>query len=374
MVRENPAPMSFAVDAQLLGQEAKYRDGLEMADRCIREEPRSDSCWSQRSDIDDWRGDCTAFEADTRQYAFLAPNEPEAREQLADAIASNGASAAAVREALGAPSDFIFYRWFVPPQFALASLFEGDFAEAARLARDALARMGSDRSLDDRFHSALAAMRALTEAGDMTTAADVAESFLARESAWLDTDKEKDETHAIVRHSMLVATMVRGGRMSRAEGALRQAEAFKALMARGRDGLVAWARAYDVVTAEDARIAVAALDREGISPSAHVFVEQVDADPSNPASLAARALVLAGRGAPAREILERTLTSCRVVTFARELVLDHLYLGVLDERDGKKAAACGHYTKVLERWGHAKPRSVTADEARARATRLGCAP
>jgi hypothetical protein len=50
----------------------------------------------------------------------------------------------------------------------------------------------------------------------------------------------------------------------------------------------------------------------------------------------------------------------------------HLYLGELDEQSGDKPSACAHYAKVLDRWGHAKPRSVTADEARAHATKLGC--
>jgi len=52
--------------------------------------------------------------------------------------------------------------------------------------------------------------------------------------------------------------------------------------------------------------------------------------------------------------------------------LSHLFLGELDEQNGDKAGACGHFAKILERWGHAKPRSVTADEARVRAKTLVC--
>jgi hypothetical protein len=52
---------------------------------------------------------------------------------------------------------------------------------------------------------------------------------------------------------------------------------------------------------------------------------------------------------------------------------EELRLGELDEQSGNNPSACAHYAKLLERWGHAKPRSVTADEARARATKLGCA-
>lgn len=43
----------------------------------------------------------------------------------------------------------------------------------------------------------------------------------------------------------------------------------------------------------------------------------------------------------------------------------------LEER-GEKGRACEVYGAVLARWGAAKPRSVTAEEARRRARALGC--
>ena len=61
-----------------------------------------------------------------------------------------------------------------------------------------------------------------------------------------------------------------------------------------------------------------------------------------------------------------------VLLVSRNVVHAHLYLGELDEQSGDKPSACAHYAKVLDRWGRAKPRSVTADEARAHATKLGC--
>ena len=50
----------------------------------------------------------------------------------------------------------------------------------------------------------------------------------------------------------------------------------------------------------------------------------------------------------------------------------NLFLGEMDEEAGDTASACFHYARVLALWGHAKPRSVTADEARSHARRLGC--
>jgi serine/threonine-protein kinase len=44
------------------------------------------------------------------------------------------------------------------------------------------------------------------------------------------------------------------------------------------------------------------------------------------------------------------------------------------EERGDKAEACAGYATVLREWGQAKPRSVTADAARARAKKLKCVP
>ena len=39
---------------------------------------------------------------------------------------------------------------------------------------------------------------------------------------------------------------------------------------------------------------------------------------------------------------------------------------------GRRNEACAAYAVVLARWGHAKPRSLTAEKASALARALGC--
>jgi hypothetical protein len=53
-------------------------------------------------------------------------------------------------------------------------------------------------------------------------------------------------------------------------------------------------------------------------------------------------------------------------------MMSRLWLGEAREQQGNQAAACDAYAHVLQRWGHASPRSVTADEARRRSDALGC--
>jgi serine/threonine-protein kinase len=87
----------------------------------------------------------------------------------------------------------------------------------------------------------------------------------------------------------------------------------------------------------------------------------------------ARVLFMAGRE-EARERLEPKARRCAgVLQNTPAWAQSHLYLGQLDEAAGRTPEACGHYGQVLSRWGHAKPRSVTADEARFRAGKLRCA-
>jgi serine/threonine-protein kinase len=49
-----------------------------------------------------------------------------------------------------------------------------------------------------------------------------------------------------------------------------------------------------------------------------------------------------------------------------------LVLGEALASAGRRDEACAAYRVVLGRWGHARPRSVTADRARTLAQALGC--
>jgi hypothetical protein len=85
-----------------------------------------------------------------------------------------------------------------------------------------------------------------------------------------------------------------------------------------------------------------------------------------------RALVLAGRPREALPHLERAVADCRAHYGPFLDTAFHLHLGMAREGLGDKDGACSVYKVVLDRWGEAKPRSVTAEKARAQAKALGC--
>ena len=64
--------------------------------------------------------------------------------------------------------------------------------------------------------------------------------------------------------------------------------------------------------------------------------------------------------------------SCHALVIPFEHTRASDALGQALEATGDKPGACAAYKVVLDRWGKAKPRSVTADHARARSTALGC--
>jgi eukaryotic-like serine/threonine-protein kinase len=86
-----------------------------------------------------------------------------------------------------------------------------------------------------------------------------------------------------------------------------------------------------------------------------------------------RTLALAGREDEALSYLARAHGRCdRLGAIVSAMRSDLLYGDLLAKR-GDRASACNAYRSILVRWGDARPRSVTADQARSKSGALGCA-
>jgi len=84
--------------------------------------------------------------------------------------------------------------------------------------------------------------------------------------------------------------------------------------------------------------------------------------------------LLADRNEEAETLLETAAKNCMVLESPFVAVRAQYELGLAREALGHKDGACAAYGAVLARWGHATPRSVTAERARAHAAELGCSP
>jgi serine/threonine-protein kinase len=70
--------------------------------------------------------------------------------------------------------------------------------------------------------------------------------------------------------------------------------------------------------------------------------------------------------------LQRAARSCVALEVPFEHTQVQLVLGQALAARGRRDEACAALGVVLARWGHARPRSVTADRARELAQSLGC--
>ena len=130
---------------------------------------------------------------------------------------------------------------------------------------------------------------------------------------------------------------------------------------------LSWFLAYaaTAVDAEDARAALEAMPRYLPLPDVLARDDTMD-------DAFGTTYLLAGKVDLALPYLQRAARSCSALDHPLTQTAAHLHLGTALEALGDRPAACAAYRTVLERWGSAKPRSVSADAARARARALGC--
>jgi serine/threonine-protein kinase len=81
---------------------------------------------------------------------------------------------------------------------------------------------------------------------------------------------------------------------------------------------------------------------------------------------------LAGRVEEALPYLTRATADCGVLYAPFRHISAHYHLGMALEGKGDTRGACAAYQVVLDHWGNAKPRSLTAEKARARSKALDC--
>jgi serine/threonine-protein kinase len=87
---------------------------------------------------------------------------------------------------------------------------------------------------------------------------------------------------------------------------------------------------------------------------------------------AGRVLLLAGRAAEAVPLLRAATATCSALEVPVEHTRAFAHLGDALEKTGDTAGACKSYKAVVDLWSAAKPRSVSAETAKARRRALKC--
>jgi serine/threonine-protein kinase len=244
-------------------------------------------------------------------------------------------------------------------------ILAGDFVAAEKNAREAVRLRSSSTLLRDHNAPMVSLLEILLETGKTELAGQTAKDHLARSAAWEPSARGVD----YYKSSFLVYAHA-GGQMTDAEyrkqrdAWVEEASTVMTTPLTGHQDI--WYNTY-AFAAQDA-----ASSREALAVLPHYQPLPWLVSTKTDFALTGRTYLLAGETAEAIRWLERASHHCSVYSEPLWHMRAHLWLGQAREQQGDKENACAAYKVVLEHWGHAKPKSVTADAAAARFHALAC--
>jgi len=336
---------------------------------CIARIPMTFECRAAIAKIDRVVGECAASDRVAREAALLAPEQPLVYEMRAESAA-----------ALGAPDDGVIElltqkRARMPQAERAAEKASDDLRLAMRHgnfpaaldALEAIERSVNDPKMDELGKWVTERASVLREMGDAAKSGAVAMAFLDRMTAHVIPEQPgQDPT------GRLLAMANASGRLSDIEYVRRRDEwvsGWRARLGEGGwqdDGIAVWLSAYASATdpsPERAKEAFAVLPQFGTYDAKRPDASIRLLDPEVGALFLA-----AGKLEEANLRLGDATRWCQIAPFVRAFYSD----GETRARMGDKAGACEAFAAVERQWGHAKPRSVTLEAARAAMKKYGC--
>jgi eukaryotic-like serine/threonine-protein kinase len=349
----------------------RWDDAHAALEAALHQSPTATEPLWYEAEIAEQRGQCAEMEGVARAWLARDPDDAFAYEWLASALAAQGRPIDAVHTALE-------QKWLRMGADERAKrqavdrgdvdMMTGDFASAEGHVRALEALLASEPGAQAHAESQAILVRIAEETGHIDRARDIAASYLARKDAWAPPHRVDDVAIILDPIPTMLGVLVRAGALSPAEQATQRGVWLSAWQSKTSQAYLGqlWISAWGMPASsrDDGVAAVDALAGLGGSP---VFAPTIPTQ-----AHVGRAYLLAGRVDDAVGPLRAGAASC---TFLAEPVANtHGWhdLGVALEARSDRAGACQAYGVVLARWGHAKPRSVTADDARARARALGC--
>jgi serine/threonine-protein kinase len=364
---------AMSIQAEDLAYLGRFAEARKVLDRCAAIGPAFVSCPLELSLILEAQGACDEEEALARQLIAANPTRGLGHEILASALAARGRPEAAVREALKlkwAGLDESERREVEPADTLLLDLLTGDFAAAEQHARAIEARGASSRREADHARPALWLAQIFTETGRLADAAREADAFLSRRDAWQPDPRSEDFAMGKEATPRLLAVTLHAGKLPRQDFAAKRAEWVQRWERKAshdfKGHLWAHGHASTVETADEAREALGALPKYEPLP---VFYPHTLAE-----AWTGQTFFLGGRADDGVKWLERATRTCRALELPVDHTRAHLWLGAAREARSDKEGACAAYRVVRDRWGKAKPRSVTGEKAIERIKALGCGP
>jgi len=357
--------------AGCLAYVGRFDDARDAIQKALSASPTATEPLWYSAELDEQSGRCGAEEADVRQWLSRDPDDWFAYLYLARALAAEGKPPDSVRAALEqkwARLDADRRELRAGIDRALLDLVSGDFASAQKNVEGAEAKAAAEPGAQAHAETAALLLRIAEETGRADRVRDVAQAYLARRDAWTPPHRVDDTSIRMDPVPEMLGALARVGAISQTQLSDRRREWLRAWRAKtgpafvGLLWLAGWAST--ATTAEDAKAALAARgEYEPLPPFTPYYPGMADVG---------HAYLLAGRTADAVVALRHAVSTCTQLEEPVAYVRAWLELGTALEQQGDTAGACKAYRAVLDRWGHARPRSLTADRARARSTALGC--
>ncbi|WP_394841003.1 protein kinase [Pendulispora brunnea] len=353
-----------------LGRDNEVQAALE---RCLTISPGSVDCMKDRVFALSREGKCDEAVSFARRRSSWDPDDPTVYRSLAETLATTRAPKEAIEEVLQQrygrlPDDVREGERLLDRAQLEAWLgqFDAALATAERLER----HLANSASRESHWARAMLSAESLFEMGDPARASQVAEQALLRKDAW--TPDQTIAVSAAPTEAWLLGAAFRGGRRTAAQWheAARTWE-------RANEGSVnafeRWALTWGASKLESQADAVEATgNAPSIGPREGARHFHVAWHVGVLDTFAGHIFLQAGNPARALPLLENGARACQSLEYPFVNVRAHLWLGMAKEKLGETAAACTAYRFVVDRWGHATPRSVTAIEAERRMRALAC--
>jgi serine/threonine-protein kinase len=355
----------FMLEAWALAELGRHKEALAVYDECVAKVPAAIVCLSERAGELGEAGECERMAADVERIIAASPEVPTGYAQRAGALLARGAARATIEAAAEQSTrlrpEAARASWEMQAREGIALAF-GDFGAVAR---DATADAVLDKTMDlaPRAAHARAVAEADVEMGRNADAARVARAYLQKRDLWI--------ANGVAAGAAADATP-RLVAIARDAGDLKGDDAQKAI-----DAFVARWSELDPAADAAARAWLAATDAVTTPADANAALAKRPADLAAPPNAEAKARLgevyrLAGRLDEALPLLEAGARSCPNLYEPLWHVRASFHLAQAREAKGDAPGACEAYRAVLARWGNASPRSITAEQARARIKALAC--
>ncbi len=340
---------------------------LDTYGKCIRASSAAAICLEQRLLLLRDRGECESMEQDARAWQTVEPEAPDPSYWVAAALMARGAPIQSVEVALR-------HEWDLQPKddratneaedTANLALAQGDFAAAERATKDWDAALTQP---EVNLHSGPQQQLAFIayEADDKQKAASIADNFMKVVPAYTPASIGDDPTIWAAEYLYRAARINKDELEKRRKDWFQGREAGRTQQDNLRLAPFRWALVYGgfAETLDEARDALSKMEQYSPLPPESRRTMRFDL-------ALGKAYALAGKNDDALPPLRAVSNACIRLGSPIEQTRALYFLGLALENKGDLDGARKAYQTVVDRWGNAKPKSRTAEDAKKRLKQL----